>query len=349
MKKAVLLLLTGFLFFLAGCTNSTGDENHSITFQDNNNTQVVSHDVASGTIFIPANIPTKPGFLFKGYFLDPNFHFPMAFNTPIESDLTLYAKWEALDSGLDESEILQIVQELIDEAIAMDQQFIIDAILSELDIATLLQDQISSMIETAKESVVMIDSYSLGEIESGGSGVIYKKVSNTYYVVTNQHVVDGYKTGDFAITIFLQSGEVSIPRANITLLKSSVTHDLAVLRFTSTQNLPVMPFGDVNSLEQGQFVFALGSPLDLPDTVSMGIISAIDREMWDDYGMDTITIQHTASINSGNSGGALINLHGELIGINNMSYVDEFVGEGIEGLHFAIQIDIVKSILPTLE
>ena len=60
-------------------------------------------------------------------------------------------------------------------------------------------------------------------------------------------------------------------------------------------------------------------------------------------------IQHTAPINPGNSGGALVDANGNLIGINSMSYVDEFVGEGIEGIHFAIQIDIILSNIDSLE
>jgi serine protease Do len=81
----------------------------------------------------------------------------------------------------------------------------------------------------------------------------------------------------------------------------------------------------------------------------MGVISAVDRPMWDNDGMDTIMVQHTAAINPGNSGGALVNSYGELIGINDMSYVDEYTGEGIEGLHFAIQIDIVIQMMTALE
>jgi serine protease Do len=71
--------------------------------------------------------------------------------------------------------------------------------------------------------------------------------------------------------------------------------------------------------------------------------------MADDYGLNTLTIQHTAPINPGNSGGALVDIYGRLVGINALSYVDETVGEGIEGLHFAIQIDVIKSVLDGLE
>ncbi|MFH0767425.1 MAG: trypsin-like peptidase domain-containing protein, partial [Bacillota bacterium] len=195
----------------------------------------------------------------------------------------------------------------------------------------------------------MVDCYNGFILESSGSGVIYKKVGSIYYVLTNEHVVYGYTSSEFQITIFETNGDIVITKGNVTLLGKSVTHDMAILRFSSLQSLRVIEWGTKDSLKVGQMVFAIGSPLDLPNSVSMGTISAIDRGMWDDYGMDTITIQHTATINPGNSGGALVNIYGQMIGLNNMSYVDEYVGEGIEGLHFAIQIDILTQMIPTLE
>jgi S1-C subfamily serine protease len=142
-----------------------------------------------------------------------------------------------------------------------------------------------------------------------------------------------------------------MPRSstNITLLGKSITHDLAILRFTTADDLRVIEMGTLSSLKVGQLVFAIGSPLDLPNTSSMGIISQYNRPQSDDSGFNSTTIQHTATINPGNSGGALVNIHGQLIGINNMSYVDMEVGEGIEGLHFAIQINILLQMIPNLE
>ena len=121
------------------------------------------------------------------------------------------------------------------------------------------------------------------------------------------------------------------------------------MTFESSMDIPVAEFADSLLLKPGQTVYALGSPLDLPNTLTMGIISATNRAMSDEYGMNTTTIQHTASINAGNSGGALVNEAGEVVGINVMSYVDEYVGEGIEGLHFAVQSNVVESVLPSLE
>ena len=162
-------------------------------------------------------------------------------------------------------------------------------------------------------------------------------------------MVNGYDSGEFIITVFTPEGEVTIPRSAITLRGSTVLHDLAVLSFTSEESFEVIEFAQKSDLHVGEFVFAIGSPLDLPNTQTLGIISALDREMADDLGMDTVTVQHTAAINPGNSGGALVDIYGKLVGINTMSYVDETVGEGIGGLHFAIQIDIILQVIDSLE
>jgi len=71
--------------------------------------------------------------------------------------------------------------------------------------------------------------------------------------------------------------------------------------------------------------------------------------MTDSFGMDTTTIQHTASINPGSSGGALVNIYGQFIGLNTMSYVNTSIGEGINSLHFAVQVDILSQMIPSLE
>jgi len=223
-------------------------------------------------------------------------------------------------------------------------------VLASINLVAEYENYIIELLAEVSQSVVMIESYNGNQIESGGSGVIYKRVGNTYYVLTNEHVVDGYAQTDFSITMFTEAGTVTINKgSNIKLLGKSVAHDLAILTFTSAANFRVITLGNHSDLKVGQLVFAIGSPLDLPNTQTMGMISAIDREMWDSYGMDTITIQHTAAINPGNSGGALINIFGELVGLNNMSYVDMEVGEGINGLHFAIQIDIIRQMIPILE
>lgn len=244
---------------------------------------------------------------------------------------------------------------LVEKLLSNDE--LMTTLLSHINVAELFENHVTQLLAEASQSVVMIDTYDGNYPVSGGSGVIYKRDGNNYYVLTNDHVVYNYDRNQYyannqiAITIFHETGQKVIIRSstNIRVLGKSITHDLAIIRFTSTDDLRVMEFGSYQSLKVGQFVFAIGSPLDLPNTSSMGIISQFDRGQTDGYGMATTMIQHTASINPGNSGGALINLQGELIGINTMSYVDMEVGEGIEGLNFAVQINIILTMIPFLE
>jgi uncharacterized repeat protein (TIGR02543 family) len=256
-----------------------------------------------------------------------------------------------------EDVISTLVDELLASSDIIDENALITTILENLNVVQAFEDHITNMLKEVSQSVVMIDTYDGSTLVSGGSGVIYKRSGNNYYVLTNEHVVydydnnNYYSNNEFSITIFRPTGNKVMPRSstNITLLGKSITHDLAILRFTTADDLRVIEMGTLSSLKVGQLVFAIGSPLDLPNTSSMGIISQYNRPQSDDSGFNSTTIQHTATINPGNSGGALVNIHGQLIGINNMSYVDMEVGEGIEGLHFAIQINILLQMIPNLE
>lgn len=330
MKRILQLsFVLSLMLLLSSCHLVTSDDGpYLITFDSNGGTSIDSMTVESFDPFLPEEVPTKEGYTFGGWYLDEAFYYPMSFNAGTNEALTLYAKW------IDD----QIIP------IEVDEEAIIDEIFERLDIIETFESRITTMLDDVKQSVVMIETD-----DGGGSGIIYKKVGNTYYVLTNEHVVYDYDSNDFYITVFDGGGEVLIPKGSITLKGSSLEHDMAVLTFTSTRSFRVIEMAQKSDIRVGEFVFAIGSPLDLPNSVSMGLISAIDRPMWDDYGMDTITIQHTAAINPGNSGGALVDIYGRLVGLNNMSYVDTEVGEGIEGLHFAIQIDILVTHLSELE
>ena len=148
---------------------------------------------------------------------------------------------------------------------------------------------------------------------SEGSGVIYKKSGNSAYVVTNNHVVSGSN----ALQIILSSGK----KVNAQLVGSDAATDLAVLKINSADVKTVASFGNSNSIKAGQDVLAIGSPMgsEYANTVTRGIISATNRTL--KAGTDgtlTSVIQTDAAINSGNSGGPLINMAGQVIGINSM-------------------------------
>lgn len=174
-----------------------------------------------------------------------------------------------------------------------------------------------------------------------GSGII---ISEDGYILTNNHVVDtsssnsSYSYYDISdatsVKVKLNSstyGDDATYDAKI-VGKDSQT-DLAVLKIDKT-DLTAAEFGDSDQAIVGEFVMAVGSPLGLDTTVTQGIVSAVNREVESD-GTKYTCIQTDAAINSGNSGGALVNSEGKVIGINTL----KLSGSGVEGIGFAIPIN----------
>lgn len=351
MRKISLFFITILLIIsLTSCDLLESDDGpFTISFNSNGGTSINSIEVHPLKPFIPKVIPTKEGYMFAGWYIDETLLYPMSFHVGANSHLTLYAKWIAEDTTLTDLDIAQLVNLILNHENfqVLDEETLM-ILLENVDLMLALEKHITSMVKKAYPSVVMIETYHDGSVDGGGSGIIYKRVGSTYYVLTNEHVVNGYTQNNIALTLFSDEGETYIARGSVTLKKKSQLHDMAVLTFTSTKDISVIEMGSVNDLAVGQFVYAIGSPLDLPNSLSMGIISSLNRPMSDGV-FNSTTIQHTAAINPGSSGGALIDRLGRLIGLNTISYVDQSVGEGIEGLHFAVQIDIILSILPTLE
>ncbi len=171
-----------------------------------------------------------------------------------------------------------------------------------------------------------------GIVPAAGSGFI---ITANGYIVTNYHVIEGAQS----ITAALDDGQIY----KAVVVGSDQRNDLAVLKIDGT-NLPTVVLGNSSELEVGELAVAIGNPLgELSGTVTAGIISALDREVTID-GITMNLLQTDAAINSGNSGGALINSFGEVIGINNAKNA----GTGIEGLGFAIPIDTAKPIIESL-
>jgi serine protease Do len=171
-----------------------------------------------------------------------------------------------------------------------------------------------------------------GRYEAAGSGFI---ITQNGYIVTNNHVIAGAST----ITAVLDDG--SIYKAE--LVGRDERGDLAVIKIKAS-NLPTVYLGNSSDLEVGELAVAIGNPLgELSGTVTAGIISALDRLITLD-GQSLRLLQTDAAINSGNSGGALFNSFGEVIGINTAKNA----GSGIEGLGFAIPIDTAKPIIESL-
>lgn len=181
------------------------------------------------------------------------------------------------------------------------------------------------------------------ETASEGSGVIYKKSGNEAYIVTNNHVVKGSN----ALQVILSNGR----KVNAQLVGADSATDLAVLKINSANVNTVAHFGNSNSIAAGQDVLAIGSPMgsEYANTVTKGIVSAKNRTL--KAGTDgtlTSVIQTDAAINSGNSGGPLINMAGQVIGINSMKLSSDNEGSSIEGMGFAIPSNEVVSIINQL-
>ncbi|MTV81464.1 S1C family serine protease [Secundilactobacillus folii] len=186
------------------------------------------------------------------------------------------------------------------------------------------------------------------EASSEGSGVIYKKSGNAAYIVTNNHVVSGSN----ALEVILSNGK----KLDAKLVgKDSVT-DLAVLKINSADVSEVASFGNSNNIKVGETALAIGSPLGSQYATSLteGIISAKKRtvattdETTNQQTGNATVIQTDAAINPGNSGGPLINLAGQVVGINSMKLASDNSGTSVEGMGFAIPSNEVVSVINQL-
>ena len=165
-----------------------------------------------------------------------------------------------------------------------------------------------------------------------GSGVL---VSSDGFVLTNYHVVAS-----------IQGLYVGLPdsgQAEAVLVGSDPETDLALIKISGESGLPFIGLGDTSKLKVGQSVLAIGNPFDVGQTVTSGIISALGRHglglnSYEDF------IQTDAAINQGNSGGALVNADGEVIGINSV----KLAASGVEGMGFAIPSNTVQSVIKEL-
>ena len=172
-------------------------------------------------------------------------------------------------------------------------------------------------------------------VEQGsGSGII---ISADGYIVTNQHVIDGASE----VSIILNTGD----EITASIVGQDTKTDLAVLKIETDKQLTSAVLGDSTQTEVGELAVAIGNPMgqEFSGSVTAGIISAVNRTMTIDSRTYNL-LQTDAAINSGNSGGALINQYGEVIGINSV----KLSSSGVEGMGFAIAISEAKPIIDDL-
>ena len=168
--------------------------------------------------------------------------------------------------------------------------------------------------------------------EASGSGVI---ISPDGYIVTNNHVVEGADE----LTVTLNDNREFSAR----IIGTDKTTDLALVKVDG-KNLPSLPIGDSDKLKIGEWVIAVGNPFNLNSTVTAGIVSAKARSLYAN-GVESF-IQTDAAINQGNSGGALVNTQGELVGINAMLYSQT---GSYSGYGFAIPTTIMNKVVSDLK
>lgn len=228
-----------------------------------------------------------------------------------------------------------------------------------------VQDAVVSVINLQKQQATASDPFggifgqqsqeenTQGSDDSGlqeageGSGVIYKKNGNDAYVVTNNHVVDKSNS----LEVVLKDGT----KVKGELVGTDSYTDLAVIKIDGSKVDKVATFGDSSALKVGEPAIAIGSPLGsaYANSVTSGIISSTNRQVSDEStGINVSAIQTDAAINPGNSGGPLVNIAGQVIGINSSKIASTNTSSSaisVEGMGFAIPSNDVVSIIDQLE
>jgi serine protease Do len=201
---------------------------------------------------------------------------------------------------------------------------------------TVTDNGIADAVEKVYDSVVIVETFAKGRAFATGTGFIYKHSNDTYYILTNHHVIED---GD-QIKIVLTNGD----EVEVKVEGGDEFSDIAVLSYKTDKELKVSNIGSSTNARVGDTVFAIGAPLDSSVyswTVTRGVLSGKDREVSISLGGSQTSdwimqvLQTDAAINSGNSGGPLCNSNGEVIGITNM----KLSSSAIEGMGFAIPID----------
>jgi serine protease Do len=220
-----------------------------------------------------------------------------------------------------------------------------------------VQDAVVSVINYQTQSSNSLSSI-FGNIESSdelavageGSGVIYKKDGDTAYIVTNNHVISGAEK----IDILLASGE----KLSGELVGADTYSDIAVIKIAADKVTTIAEFANSDTIKVGETAIAIGSPLGsvYANTVTLGIISSLSRTVTsqteDGQTISTNAIQTDAAINPGNSGGPLINIQGQVIGINSSKITSSSIsssGVAVEGMGFAIPSNDAVQIINQLE
>lgn len=213
---------------------------------------------------------------------------------------------------------------------------------------------VSEIVDECMPSVVAITNMSVQEVqsffggiqqktsESCGSGIIIGKNDTELLIVTNNHVVEGAST--LTVSFVDESAvEASVKGTDSTKDLAVVAVPLESIDDATMKAIEIITLGDSDALQVGEPVIAIGNALGYGQSVTTGIVSALNRDL-EMEGFDSKLIQTDAAINPGNSGGALLNANGELIGINTVKVNDN----AVEGMGYAIPISDASDVIETL-
>lgn len=203
------------------------------------------------------------------------------------------------------------------------------------------------LVKAVKDSIVYIEVYvtyrGQETLYGAGSGIV---ISQDGYIITNAHVAenDSYPVSKLEVNVNTtdpETGDVVSNKYVAGLLGSDTDTDLAVLKIDAT-GLTAAKLGNSDELSLGDDVVVIGNPLGLETSVSKGVVSGLDRQVYDDNSISAI--QTDTAINSGNSGGGMFNMYGEVVGVVNM----KLINDNAENLGFAITINDAKAVISDL-
>ena len=270
---------------------------------------------------------------------------------------SLVAESETISSGETEQRAELQTQAAGD---ADNSQSVTQSVSAAGDVSEIAENAMPSIVAITNKGVEEVQSMFFGttqyqETESAGSGVIIAKTDKELLIATNNHVVDGAEELSVCFTVDTENTDDAVVKAQVKGTDSD--HDLAVVAVSLSDisedvqsKLKVAVMGDSDKLKIGNQVIAIGNALGYGQSVTTGIVSALNRTVTtqDSQTGETVTnnklIQTDAAINPGNSGGALLNENGEVIGINSVKYSSTEV----EGIGYAIPMSVAKPIIESL-
>lgn len=242
--------------------------------------------------------------------------------------------WHQEEPAAESSEQLTVMVEGIRENVKIETVQIDTSI--ELTAAEVYAANVNSTVGITTSVTTNIWGFQTTSAASG-SGFI---ISADGYILTNYHVIDSAD----AITVSLFDGTTY----DAALIGYDESNDIAVLK-VEAKDLPPVILGDSDSLNVGDQVVAIGNPLgELTFSLTSGYVSAMDREVTLSSSITMNLIQTDCAINSGNSGGALFNMYGEVIGVTNAKYSSSSSGTSIDNIGFAIPVNSIRSIVESI-